>query len=86
MKKENKDSEELSETSKDILESITEENFASSNEDDDSLGNNADEEVLVKVDIDEEMYQVIGSKVGTLRFKCSVCNHKSRYKQGTMSY
>ena len=41
-------------------------------------------EVKVKMDIDEEMYEVIGTKVGTLRFKCSVCNHKSRYKQGVI--
>jgi hypothetical protein len=33
-------------------------------------------------DVDEDLYQVIGTKVGTLRFKCSVCSHKSRYKQG----
>ena len=41
-------------------------------------------EVKVKMDIDEEMYEVIGTKVGTLRFKCSVCSHKSRYKQGVI--
>ena len=36
-------------------------------------------------DVDEDLYQVIGTKVGTLRFKCSVCSHKSRYKQGIHS-
>ena len=30
----------------------------------------------------EEMFEIIDSKVGSFRFKCSVCSHKSRYKQG----
>ena len=34
----------------------------------------------------ENMYEVIGSKVGTFRFKCSVCSHKSRYKQGIIDH
>ena len=38
------------------------------------------------LDVDEDLYQVIGTKVGTLRFKCSVCSHKSRYKQGIIDH
>jgi len=75
-------SEEIfSETPTELLEAISnDEPFGSSDED---LIDDPDSQIK---DVDEDLYQVIGTKVGTLRFKCSVCSHKSRYKQGIIDH
>jgi len=75
-------SEEIfSETPTELLEAISnDEPFGSSDED---LIDDPESQIK---DVDEDLYQVIGTKVGTLRFKCSVCSHKSRYKQGIIDH
>ena len=60
--------------------------FKSENSDEEEISGSECKQTAVKVDLDDDMYQVIGTKVGTLRFKCSVCSHKSRYKQGIIDH
>ena len=44
-------------------------------------GESIDEEIQVKIDEKQEFHEIISETVGTVRFKCSFCDYKSKYKQ-----